>query len=265
MLRLIFLLPLRCVIAHGVILSLHEGWKFMPFPYLEINKNRYARINRYLNFTNLSVQLQEGEHPAWKKATIILDAIERFPDATFILWVDGDSVFVNNERIEHRFDTFFRSDHEVLISKDWNGLNTGVILMKNSPWVKLFWEKVQTSPRTGEFLEQSVIQDLYDSDWDSARSRVFIPQEMTVIQSRVRCPEGWVCSAYEVDSFIVHFPNHNVLELGWQIYVQSFRWKSKLWTCGMENTVYLLYSLTMICTIGFLGICILTLEKQKNT
>ena len=58
-----------------------------------------------------------------------------------VLWIDADAVFLSSESLEHRFPNYCGKNakngkFDMIISKDQNGLNAGIILMKNTKWVK---------------------------------------------------------------------------------------------------------------------------------
>ena len=143
--------------SEGVIVTLHEGWKYTPFPFLTVNKTQFAITNGYEFFNKSPKHFSTSEHPTWKKPRMILNAMKQYSRSDFLLWIDGDALFATNESIQHRFKEFFKSDYEILIASDWNGLNAGMILMKNTTWVKEFWKKVESSPHNKIFHEQSII------------------------------------------------------------------------------------------------------------
>lgn len=247
----------------GVIITLHEGWKYVPFPYLLRNKSNYANLHGYFLTNTPSHVVHENEHRTWLKPNMILNAMDQHPNASFFFWMDGDSIFTSSESIETRFETFFVSDFDMLVARDWNGMNAGMILMKNSTWVKDFWKEVDQSPHVGMFHEQSVAQNLYDANWNSAKKHIRMEESINKIQSRVRCPSSWNdCSAYKAESWIIHFPNHNVLELAWQIYVGSFYWASPVYLAGLGNTILLILLCAQLLSVCMILILVMFAGKK---
>jgi len=75
----------------------------------------------------------QAERPAaWYKIPTILAAFEQ--GFEWVLWIDADAVFTSNESLGSLIAKSFGKD--LLCRADEQGLNSGVMLLKNSKWVK---------------------------------------------------------------------------------------------------------------------------------
>jgi hypothetical protein len=72
----------------------------------------------------------QGMKKVWGKVS----ALQRhIADYEYLLWVDIDSVLLNPDISFEDLVRNFPSD--LLIARDWNGINFGVAIMKNTPWM----------------------------------------------------------------------------------------------------------------------------------
>ena len=192
-------------------------------PYSIINKIDYCRRHRYDLFIGGRSCLPHGEsdHAAFGKIRLLRMLLLEYE---WVLVMDQDAVFANASlRIE---DAILRllphadgssnnaRSQDLIVTQDWNGINTGVMLVRRSEWSRNFFERVAHPPRecrhSGPWWEQSVITCLLDqrkvgfgamSDgWKIAFARQRLmnsypaPYDMNVESAR-----------YVPGDFIVHF------------------------------------------------------------
>jgi len=69
-------------------------------------------------------------HPVWFKIKLLINLLEKY-DA--VLSVDCDTLLTNDSI---KIENFIKPDKDLYLSKDINGANTGVLLIKNSEWSK---------------------------------------------------------------------------------------------------------------------------------
>lgn len=89
------------------------------------NKQAYATYHGYELV--VADAAPDSLRPApWSKLTALRAALPRFD---WILYVDGDALFVNPEP---SLECFVDDDFDVVLASDWGGYNTGVFFVKNS-------------------------------------------------------------------------------------------------------------------------------------
>ena len=124
-------------------------------------------------WVNLSEYRVKDEHAVWTKMSVLQDAVNRYPDAKWIWWLDFDAVVMapNIELGEHILnsdvmyskmlkDRTFPIMHlgqslaedyvlpahpdpnsvNLLISHDQNGLNAGSFFLRSNEWTQMFLE-----------------------------------------------------------------------------------------------------------------------------
>lgn len=135
-----------------------------------INHNEYANKHGYSYIKEIAQYSQYLEwHPTWIK----IDVLRKFlPFYDYVVWIDADAVFVNQEiKIEEFIldgvDLVLpkmEKDHENNIV--WTHTSTGFMVWKNSEWSLGLLNKMWNEPnehRTGYFHEQSRLDELlYD-------------------------------------------------------------------------------------------------------
>ena len=150
-------------------------------------------------------QIKETERPpSWYKIQFILSEFDNGHD--WVMWVDADTLLVNkNFDINQLID----DSHEIIISRDINTLNCGVMLWKNTTTtreiLKAIWDSV-------EFLnhpwwENAAFIKLYDENFLDMQQLVkVVPQNQLNAYNYglygVVHEEGQLND----DSFILHFP-----------------------------------------------------------
>jgi hypothetical protein len=102
---------------------------------LESHKN-YSIKNGY-NY-RLETDLLDSKRPIpWSKI-LFLKRLLANSRHEVIVWVDADAMITNNQiKIEDYLDLL--GDKDLLLTEDCNGaINTGVMILRNTPWVKIF-------------------------------------------------------------------------------------------------------------------------------
>lgn len=167
-------------------MSLHQGYDLILGGDTSCNKNgggggRYNHNHHHL-------------HPSFGKFHIVAKLLKE-EQYEWILVVDHDAIFA---QLETSIETLLRSkifqqqqsgsindfspiifsDHydetahskDFIVAKDWNGINTGVMLIrgKRSNWARVFFSKTLLNPpreckHGGAFYEQSVLKCILDS------------------------------------------------------------------------------------------------------
>jgi hypothetical protein len=142
--------------------------------------------------------------PAWYKIQLILDEFDKGEE--WVMWVDADTLLVNNN-----FDITQLLDKtsEIIISKDINALNTGVMLWKNTPRTRSILNSIWEST---EFMhhpwwENAAFINLYNENLLGMQDVVkIVPQNILNAYDYnlygVSCESGQLND----ESFIFHLP-----------------------------------------------------------
>ena len=146
----------------------HEGCSFQKLADLtQPSLIEYAKVHGYDYYfqdSNFNTNLKIG----WERYTITLD---RFGDYEWIFYVDADATIMNHTiRIENIID----NNYDIMvarnsISKDWTGINTGVIFFKNSQWTKDFLNFLLTKTHlhnTWGFEQSALIEAYINNEMD---------------------------------------------------------------------------------------------------
>ncbi len=162
------------------------------------NKQRYADRRGY-DFLCVDYVRDSNRSASWNK---ILWLEKLLPEYDWVFWTDADSLIMNGEiRLE---DVIGDSSHDLIFTKDENGLNAGQFLIRNCCWslwlLDSIWDQTQ-------FL---------DHPWSEQAALMYVLREMSEAHriEHVRfLPSKNVMNAYvnhyrsdyQPGDFIVHF------------------------------------------------------------
>jgi hypothetical protein len=138
----------------------------------------YCRQHGYtlLDVNNL---IDKSRPAAWSK----LLALEHYFSSgqyDYLFYVDMDTLIMNADTTIEKFISAAGSESDIIVSNDMNGMNTGVFLVRNSPWSLWFlrtsWNQTQlvspTAPDGKHYLfrwEQRAFHYLTNSiEWQNA-------------------------------------------------------------------------------------------------
>lgn len=112
----------------------------------EAEKNKEKRLKKKSLFQG-SGDIDSSRPPAWSKIRALHRHLHRFD---YLFYVDVDALIVNfdvtledlvnmgsislHEQQKQQFADKDRLDANIIISEDWNGVNTGIFLVRNSSW-----------------------------------------------------------------------------------------------------------------------------------
>ena len=86
------------------------------------HKHGYDRITEELPFDDVCRELQ------WAKIPLIQKYL---PNYDYIMWIDGDVLITNQERKIEDFINIMKPHEFLLIGQDFQGLNSGVFIIRN--------------------------------------------------------------------------------------------------------------------------------------
>lgn len=124
------------------------------------NKRAYCERHGYTLEVERGKRVDPSRPIAWTKIILLQHFLKTYD---VVVWMDGDAVVANSSvRLEDMLD----ADHDVYLAADDNNLNTGVVMVRKSPWTDWFLETVwdQTWLVTGHHpfaYEQRAFHYLY--------------------------------------------------------------------------------------------------------
>lgn len=148
---------------------------------------------------------------SWYKVDFLLDEINK-NQHEYILWVDTDAIIhdVNFNIVE---DIIMRyTDKEIFLSKDYNNLNCGIILLKCSEYTKNLFETVASMTQYLYHIwwEQAAFLDLYSQNYLDCKNKIQVIDQVLFnsyfYQEYSDAPPNSYGQFDKNKSFIVHFP-----------------------------------------------------------
>lgn len=119
----------------GIVMVFDDGMLDLPITRLSIdNKQAYAALHGYeLLLLHGTVAVDSARPPAWSKFTNIRAHLGRFD---YVFFVDVDTLITN---LAIGLEQLVRPEGgDLILSEDWNGVNTGVFIIRNTPWSHWF-------------------------------------------------------------------------------------------------------------------------------
>jgi mannan polymerase II complex MNN10 subunit len=198
---LFFCFHLSAVFASDIaVVSLAAGDQYREAVHLGIeNKKQYCKQHGY-DFICEETSLDTSRPIAWSKIKLIQKVMEN-PKYNWVFWTDADALIMNlaiplEELIDERYD--------LIISKDFNNINTGHFLIKNSDWSQDFLKRVYSHVNCihGPWWEQHAVigelQDKYHAPFVK-----MIPQRF--MNSYPFETARYLTGTYQRGDFVVHF------------------------------------------------------------
>eukprot|EP01102_Stenamoeba_stenopodia_P020065 TRINITY_DN7706_c0_g1_i2.p1 TRINITY_DN7706_c0_g1~~TRINITY_DN7706_c0_g1_i2.p1 ORF type:complete len:351 (-),score=70.20 TRINITY_DN7706_c0_g1_i2:41-1093(-) len=177
------------------------------------NKKRYTEYWGYDMIVEGIDSVDRVRKSVWGKINALRAHLQ---DYEWIMWVDTDTMIMNprislDEILSDSLKTEAEwKDVNLIISKDWNGINAGVFLIRNSSWsyavldeVYERYDAIQT-----DFQEQSAIQFVLKES--EAKNYKIVPQRKINSFPEDTTP-GLLTfghseeSAYHAGDFLIHF------------------------------------------------------------
>lgn len=92
----------------------------------------------------LRSRLPAPERPAaWSKIALVRELIERYDE---VLWIDADAIFVDISKdiaeLVRPDKDLYLVEHVYAENPEWRSANTGVFLLRSTPWARDFLDKV---------------------------------------------------------------------------------------------------------------------------
>jgi hypothetical protein len=128
------------------------------------NKHGYSYIKQIVSDSDYS-----DWHPTWIKIDILIKTLPLFD---YVVWIDADAIFVNNEI---KIEDFIQDDIDLVLPKMemdkltgnvWTNTTTGFMIWKNSDWSLNLLNNLWSNPsnyRFGFFHEQTRLDEFLQS------------------------------------------------------------------------------------------------------
>lgn len=105
------------------------------------NKEEYCNLHGYKFFLNI-VDCDVKDFSGYYRFNYILELMITNPEIELFCWIDNDA-FITNFTIKlESFQDYLENDWNFIVGEDWNGINTGVFLIKNNPETRQFVQKI---------------------------------------------------------------------------------------------------------------------------
>ena len=121
----------------GILMLFDEAMLLQEMTQLSVeNKRNYAARHGYDLIVSHGDDVDGRRPPAWSKFVAMQRHLPRFD---YLLFMDVDTLVMNDEvRLEDLVSRGEGRGNDLVISEDWNGVNTGVFMLRNSSWSRWF-------------------------------------------------------------------------------------------------------------------------------
>jgi len=178
---------------------------------LDITRSIYQSYCNKHNFKFIEYQINNFDRPpSWFKIKAILNLFKN-SDNDYALWCDADTMILN---LEYDISKIINTEKDFYVSRDNLGINCGVFLMKNTPFIyhllqtidNLYPRYHNAHPLCG-IWEQAAVWELCAINYQNILSKIqLIPQYILNAYDPANKPlekNGHV----NKDTFILHVPN----------------------------------------------------------
>jgi hypothetical protein len=153
------------------VISVIIGPKFQKYKEKIIkNKRSYCQHMNYTCYLATDVVKQEQRPLAWQKVHTI-DIALHTQECNILLWIDGDAIFMNYQPVP-------TTSKDITVSKDHNGINTGVMIIKTTSWTDTFFHRVASTSTFDyhNWWEQAAIIHFVNKEPETRKHIEYLPQ-----------------------------------------------------------------------------------------
>ena len=167
--------------------------------------SQYCKLHEYELVEHKIVNFPKPA--SWFKISALLLEMESL--CTHIMWIDADTLILNQS---FKIETLLKEDKQLYISKDINGINCGVMIFKNTDFIKKLLHKIDSM--CDKYLnhiwwEQAALMELLEQNYMSISDYLeYVPQQIMNAYDRKLLhtfEDGYVSN----DTFILHLPSIN--------------------------------------------------------
>ena len=169
-------------------------------------KRAYCKKHGY-DFSFSTENLFPDRHPAWGKLPIIRKAIDNYD---WVMWIDDDAMFANHAiSLESIIEKYGANGVDIIVAKDMTDLNSGVMLFRNTDFVRCFIDEWTSNDiyekfKTSSVWEQSAFNYMVKKDSVKSHIGVTKMRDFNSFLGGTRSDVKKGIHAYENGDFIVH-------------------------------------------------------------
>lgn len=165
--------------------------------YADLNKAAYANKHNYSLFI-YKEKLDQEKSAVWNKIPIIQ---KHLADNDWVFWTDADALIMNDKiKIESLIDDAY----DIIVPKDFHGINLGNFLVKNSVWSHNFLKLWYQNYGKARWYEQGIFIKLYKNDPGIRAHVKVVPNR--VMNAYLEIPKDRDLSGlYKKGDFLIHF------------------------------------------------------------
>lgn len=123
------------------------------------NHKMYAKVHKYQEMFHHRL-IDASRTAQWAKVSIIRKILRENRDVKWVMWLDSDAIFVDMSVSVHKFLEKHNIDESIslVFSGDYNNIiNTGVLIVQNTPWMEYMLSEVYDIGNTTEDPTKKVI------------------------------------------------------------------------------------------------------------
>lgn len=169
-------------------------------------KREYAEKHGYTYIQGDSKFWDRTRPIAWSKIPFLLDVLSKLPDGALVWQSDADVVITNpSYTVESHIAPLLPVSKDMLLTLDACGhINSGNILMRNTPWLRDFWKRVGEQKQFTYHIwwENAAMIHLYQTNQED-NSKIIVTKEHKIFNAYLHGLPGeplWVPG-----DFLVHF------------------------------------------------------------
>jgi galactosyl transferase GMA12/MNN10 family len=164
------------------------------------NKLEYCFKHGY-DFLLAQENLDKNRHVYWTKILLTLKALDN-RENDYVVWVDADTLIMN---LNTKIEDLVKDGSDFYIAKDLNGINSGVYIIKNTPWAKDFMNNVyaRTDCLSHLLPEQTAIALELEKP-ENIEHALIVPQRF--FNSYPKEYKFGESASFQPGDFLIHFP-----------------------------------------------------------
>jgi hypothetical protein len=183
------------------------------------NKLQYSHVHAYPLFYYHAALATTSRPATWSKIPVLQRYLQVYH---WVLWIDLDAHIMDMHRVLESLipDPVHEASIDLVITKDWYGLNNGVFLLRRSEWSRRFlqqtWDGYHTyNMQDATFAEQSVMERVISEMGARQEAQHVKYVQRTLINAysssvnppqHITLPSNFGRYHYEPGDFILHMP-----------------------------------------------------------
>jgi hypothetical protein len=152
--------------------------------------------------------IENFDRPApWFKILLLIDQLKN-NDYDYIMWIDADAC-INNLNFD--ISSILQENKSFYISKDFNNFNSGVFIVKNTPFIADILQKIYSMSEYINHIwwEQAAFIDLYEQNYMSLQDNTCLVKQ-NILNAYDYSHYGYNRNKegnFDEYSFVIHYPS----------------------------------------------------------